>query len=103
LYSGYNYYSAGRLGTSSDKTAANGPDAKLNGKTAALCSNVKNDKIRVYTITFGIIPEATKSLMRNCASTNKGEQLFFHAPSNEALAKIFKEIGADLKNLHLSM
>lgn len=103
LYSGYNYYSAGRLGTSPDNTASDGPNAKLNGKTAALCSNVKGDNIRVYTITFGAIPESTKSLMRDCASTSDNEKLFFHAPSNDALAAVFKEIGADLKNLHLSM
>jgi Flp pilus assembly protein TadG len=103
LYSGYGYYSAGRLGTVADNSSADGPNAKLNAKTAALCVNVKNDKIRVYTITFGSIAETTKTLMRNCASESEGEKLYYHAPSGAALEGVFQSIGADLNNLHLSM
>lgn len=103
LYSGYNYYTAGRLGTVTDTASSDGPNAKLNAKTAALCGNVKDDSIRVYTITFGAIPESAKTLMRNCASESEGEPLYFHAPSDTALEGVFNAIGADLSNLHLSM
>jgi hypothetical protein len=103
LYSGYNYYSRGRLGTVADNSSSGGPNAKLNAKTSALCDNVKGDKIRVYTITFGAIPEAAKTLMRNCSSESEGEKLYFHAPSGSALQGVFRTIGADLSSLHLSM
>ena len=104
-FSGYNYVSKGRLGTTSNATTAT---SNLNTRTEALCANIKNDgpddhKIRVYTITFGDIASSSQTLMRNCATLDNGEHLYYHAPSTSDLEDIFRQIGEDLSEIHLSM
>jgi Flp pilus assembly protein TadG len=103
-YSGYNYTGTEvdghyRLGSRNASAA----QAQLDTKTRTLCTNVKNAGIRLYTITFGDIPNAARTLMRNCASTDNGETLYYHAPSNEELQNVFHSIGEDLSDIHLSM
>ncbi len=95
-YSAYNYVSNGRLGSYRNANAT------LDTKTATLCGNVKADGVRVYTITFGNIAEATKTLMRNCASVDKGQQLYYHAPSDADLADAFAAIGDDLAEIRIA-
>ncbi len=104
IFSAYNYIGLNvdgdyRLGSNDAATA----EANLNAKTASLCENVKNDHIRLYTITFGDIPSAAESLMHDCASVQDGERLYYHAPSNAELESIFYAIGQDLADIHLSM
>ncbi len=104
IFSGYNYIGLNvdgdyRLGSDNASTA----EANLNAKTASLCENVKQAGIRLYTITFGDIPSAAESLMHDCASIEKGERLYYHAPSNSELQSIFYSIGQDLSDIRLSM
>jgi Flp pilus assembly protein TadG len=104
IFSGYNYTGLSvdgsyRLGSSNASTA----QSNLNSKTATLCQNVKDAGIRLYTITFGDIPSAAETLMRNCATVDDGETLYYHAPSNAELETIFYSIGEDLSEIHLSM
>jgi hypothetical protein len=75
----------------------------MNTNTSTLCSNVKTAGIRLYTITFGDIPQSARTLMQNCASVDKGETLYYHAPSNSELQNIFNSIGKDLSEIHLAM
>jgi hypothetical protein len=99
-FSAYGYLSENRLGTTSNATTAN---TTLNTKTSTLCTNVKNAGIRLYVITFGTLTTATTTMMTNCASVVDGDTLYYHAPTTTALADIFKEIGEDLSDIHLSM
>jgi len=99
-FNGYNYVSAGRLGTTTDADKATD---NLDARTVTLCENVKNDKIRLYTITFGNISASSQALMKNCASLDHGERLYYHAPSTSDLEGIFYAIGKDLSEIHLSM
>ncbi len=99
-FSGYNYVSQGRLGTTSSASTAT---SNLNSKTATLCENVKNGSIRLYTITFGDISTSSQDLMRNCATLDKGARLYYHAPTTSELADVFKAIGEDLSEIHLAM
>jgi hypothetical protein len=99
-FSAYNYVRHNRLGTDDDADVAT---SNLDNKTATLCTNVKNDGVRLYTITFGSIPSSAVTLMRNCASVDHGESLYYHAPSTSDLADIFREIGEDLSEIHLAM
>ena len=104
IFSAYNYTGTEvdgtyRLGSSNASTA----EANLNTKTSTLCQSVKDAGIRLYTITFGDIPSAAATLMKNCASVNNGETLYYHAPSNSELEDIFASIGKDLSEIHLSM
>jgi hypothetical protein len=99
-FSGYNYVSKNRLGTTT--SAATATD-NLDTKTSTLCTNVKNGGIRLYTITFGSISSSSQNLMRNCATLDDGERLYYHAPTTGELQDIFKQIGEDLSEIHLSM
>ncbi len=103
IYNGYNYAGlqvdgAYRLGSSNTSIAT----ANLNAKTAELCTNVKSDGIRLYTITFGAIPAAAEDLMRACASVRLGSPLYYHAPTSADLDDVFAEIGDALNELHLA-
>jgi hypothetical protein len=42
-------------------------------------------------------------MLDDCASEVDGETLYYHAPSTSALEEIFREIGEDLSDIHLSM
>jgi hypothetical protein len=88
-----------RLGSSNASTA----ETNLNTEAATLCQSVKNAGIRLYTITFGDIPSAAETLMRDCATVDDGERLYYHAPSNSELESVFYSIGEDLGEIHLSM
>jgi hypothetical protein len=41
--------------------------------------------------------------MRNCATVDDGETLYYHAPSNSELQNVFHSIGEDLSEIHLAM
>jgi hypothetical protein len=104
VFSAFNY-----VGTTVDGThqlgssSASVAQSVLDEKTADLCEDVKGGGIRLYTITFGSIPNSAKDLMRNCASVDDGQSLYYHAPGNDALEGIFASIGEDLSEIHLSM
>ncbi len=100
IFNGYNYVSQGRLGTTNNADTAT---ETLDSRTATLCENVKNDHVRLYTITFGTISTSTETLMKNCATLDEGERLYYHAPSTSDLKDIFDAIGKDLSNIHLAM
>ena len=40
----------------------------VNSREAALCTNIKNAGIEIYTVIFRETDQATENLMRNCAS-----------------------------------
>jgi hypothetical protein len=99
-FSAFGYLSANRLGTTSNAATAN---TTLNTKTSTLCTNIKNASIRLYVITLGTISSTSAGIMTNCASLVEGERLYYHAPTPTDLADIFRNIGEDLSDIHLSM
>lgn len=94
-YTAYGFLPEERLGTSSGWQA----QQELDYKTARLCENVKEEGIRVYTITFQLNDTTTQDLMRACATN---ESLYFNSPSNEQLRLAFQTIAQDLSNLRIS-
>lgn len=94
-YTAYGYLPEERLGTSSGWQA----ERELDYKTARLCENVKDEGIRIYTITFQLNDRTTQNLMRECATN---ESLYFNSPSNEQLRLAFQTIAQDLSNLRIS-
>ena len=94
-YSAYGYLSEGRLGTTSSTTFVN----KLNTKTSALCEELKDDEVEVYSITFEIDDDDVQTLMRNCASS---ESNYFDSPSESELEAAFEAIAVALSNLRIS-
>lgn len=90
-------------GRKSDKRlAANVDDAigAVNTRTAALCANVKQAGIIVYTILFAYPNDQTiQTLMRNCASSPAN---FFNSPTAADLRRAFRTIGTQLSDLRIA-
>ncbi|MEQ1931172.1 MAG: TadE/TadG family type IV pilus assembly protein [Parvularculaceae bacterium] len=77
---------------SEDRTLANSLMMRL-------CQEIKADEIVVYSIAFGEIEGATRSLLEECASSTNH---YFEARSSGELAHAFQAIGASLRSLSLS-
>lgn len=76
-----------------------GARAEVDRRMENTCTRMKGEGIVLYTITFGPVPgEGTQDLFRRCASGNSN---YFHAPTNEALAVAFEEIGEKLSQLRI--
>ncbi len=75
-------------------------DSMLDSKLAQTCTNMKNDGITVYTVTFTSgINQATKDFFKNCASS---PDKWYDAPSQDDLTDAFEQIARELSNIHLS-
>ena len=63
----------------------------------AICTAMKAEKIKIYTIIFGGAPNATtQALYQACATS---PSMYYYAPNNDALASAFTAIGGQLANL----
>jgi hypothetical protein len=95
---GSDYTAYGRLEALGVSTLAQGR-ALLDGRMASTCADMKAEGIRIYSITFGGSPDATaQTLFRNCATL---PSMYYHAPTNETLAVVFRAIGGELANLRI--
>lgn len=75
-------------------------DEVLNQRLAQTCTNMKNDGITVYTITFTSgIDQNTKNYFRNCASD---VTKWIDAPTQADLVNAFEQISRELSNIHIS-
>jgi len=62
-----------------------------------ICTAMKVQKIKIYTIIFGGAPNATtRALYEGCASS---PSMYYYAPTNDLLADAFTAIGGQLANL----
>lgn len=74
--------------------------AILDTRMARTCEAMKDDAIRIYTITFGSsVGSTAKTLYENCATL---KSMYYHAPSNSELAGVFRAIGGELANLRIA-
>ena len=108
FYSAWSYINETRPGTATNTwrlgNGTTAAEAALNTKTGTACTNAKAAGIRVYTISFGSLTTATTTMMENCATEDDdGNPLYYHAPTTTDLADIFRRIGEDLTEIHLSM
>jgi Flp pilus assembly protein TadG len=71
----------------------------VNEREAALCTNIKNEDIEIYTVIFRETDQDTENLMRNCAS---GNDHFFRADNAQELAQAFDAIGSGIGSLRLT-
>lgn len=94
-YSAYGFAQSGHLGN------ANGSEAEevLDRKTATLCTNIKAQGIRLYTITFQVSSSSIQDLMRDCATD---PNMYYNSPSNEQLDSVFQDIAKGLADLRIS-
>lgn len=94
-YTSFGYVEMGRLGTTSRSTAR----GIIDDKVAQMCQRVKDEGVRVYTITFQLNSPSLADIFRACATE---PQLYFNSPSNEELRQAFQAIAYDLSNLRLA-
>lgn len=99
-YSAYGFAASGRLRESfkTGSVSSNSLNDALNDRQEILCSNVKAQNIRVYTITFGNLDSTSMNLMKNCATA---PELYFPSPTTSELEATFQAIAEDLQNLRL--
>lgn len=94
-YSAYERLAEGNLGTTS-KSAAK---TELNNRLTEVCTNMKAEGIIIYTITFSLNNEDTKTIYRNCATD---PSKYFDSGNGPALEQAFRDIAEELINLRVS-
>ena len=72
---------------------------EANAWTSEACQNIKDEGITVFTITFGTLLAATKTLIEECASSSSN---YFHAATGDELNAAFEGIRGQIAALHLS-
>lgn len=96
IYTAFGWLADEHLGTDSSGAAV----TALNNKTAAICADMKEEGILIYTIVFGNgSSTSAKNLMKNCASE---VDYYFDSSSQTALDKAFSTIGDSLSKLRIS-
>jgi Flp pilus assembly protein TadG len=68
-------------------------------KSKALCNNIKNDDVVIYTISFMVTDSNTVKMLEECASDKSKA---FTADNATELAKAFDDISGDMMALRLS-
>ena len=78
----------------------NGDDrAAADALTATACTKIKEAEIEVFTITFEVIDNDARTLVRNCASD---PTMYFDAASGSELTAAFGTIGRTILNPRLT-
>lgn len=98
LYHGYGYIWQNRLGTTSNSTSTR--TSKMNGRLAALCTNIKNAKIVIYTVGVGVSANA-KAALQSCTAQSGGAYYDVNA-SGSNLDAAFSAIAGSIENLRIS-
>jgi hypothetical protein len=76
-----------------------GQNDKADNTTRDLCNAIKDENITVYTIAYEVTNGATKSLLRDCATTRS---FYFNARNASELNKAFEDIANSLTELRIS-
>lgn len=87
----YGWLSEGRL---NGRTGSSSASNELDDRMLLLCENIKDDKVRLYTVGFKVT-EANAALLKTCAIDGGS----WHVNSAEELANAFLAIAKDLKTL----
>lgn len=79
-------------------TAYVGANGSSSAQARALCTNMKDEGVVIYTVAF-MANSAAETLLRACASSSSH---YFPASSSDALAAAFQAVGRSLTQLHLT-
>lgn len=63
------------------------------------CKNVKDSRIKIYTVQVNTTNDPTSLLLKNCATS---PSMFFELRNTNAMVATFNQIGTNLVNLHLA-
>lgn len=72
---------------------------QANGYTLDICNEAKSLNIEVYTIAFDLDDEATKTMLKKCATD---DSYYYDANDAEALKDAFSSIGRELAELAIA-
>lgn len=75
-------------------------DNRLDGRTAAICTAIKNSGIILYVVGFEIANSTHREMLRTCA-TSRNEPHFIEARNASDLADAFETIANQLASLRL--
>jgi Flp pilus assembly protein TadG len=104
-YGGYGYISQSSTRLNMNSSSITSGRAVYDTRTAKACDVVKaatgdpKHPITVYTITFGPIDNAAKTLMKNCATD---PEKYFHAPDGATIKTVFSDIAKEISEVYLS-
>ncbi len=93
-----------RMGDGIDD-ADDGPDNmedEADNKVLRICRRMKQENILVYTIVFDVNAGSTVENIFKACATKPTSPYFFNAPDGDDLEDAFKDIAADLVDLHVS-
>jgi Flp pilus assembly protein TadG len=71
----------------------------MDDRTLQVCTNIKKDNIRVYTIRLGLNDARSEAVLKGCASSADD---FFDSPQPEQLKAAFEKVTRGLMQLYLS-
>lgn len=94
-YGSYGYLASGRFNALDQGTAARNVD----GWVQSTCTNLKNNRVMIYTITLEAGTAANKALYGPCASK---PDMYFDSPGAAQLSGIFRNIAQQLVSLKLT-
>lgn len=93
-FNAFGYASQGHLGNRNGWEA----EAELDEKTETVCSNIKAQGIRLYTIGFQVNGQV-QNMLRDCATE---PDMFYNSPNNSELAAVFQDIAQGLGELRIA-
>jgi hypothetical protein len=95
----YGYTPQNHVGMTSTPYTDSKAATKLNEKLSAICTNMKQQGIIIYTVVFDLNSSTVGTMMRNCATQ---PDYYFNSPDADALKRAFRTIGDSLANLRIS-
>lgn len=95
-YGSYNFLANGFIGGTVHQGTAEG---HLNGWTADMCSQMKQQGIEIFTVVYNTTASSVQNLFRSCASRPDN---FYMTSNTGALESAFADIGRQMSRLRLT-
>ncbi|OIQ73005.1 hypothetical protein GALL_453600 [mine drainage metagenome] len=95
-YEGLGYIWQNLLGITSGSSSTR--TSKMNGRFTALCSNVKDQGITIYTVGVQV-SSSSKTLLQNCATTT---DKYYDVTAASDLSAAFSSIAGSINALRIS-
>ena len=68
-----------------------------------MCTHIKNNDIRIFTIGFNLLHNSALNMLKNCASRDEGRFKFHHEPrTGSELKETYKQIAETTRSLRLT-
>ena len=98
-FSAYGYAMNERLDGIDDKSDQDDIDKRMDELTLEVCTNIKNEGIRIITVRLDLTDERSENILKSCASS---EDDFIDVKNAGQLTKAFLAITDKVTEIHLS-